>query len=156
MSKSPIEWTDVTWNPVRGCSRVSTGCEQCYAEVTANRFCGPGQPYEGLIKKTSRGPRWNGKIKLVHEKLDEPLHWKKPRRIFVNSMSDLFHENVPDDFILQVFAIMAEASQHTFQVLTKRPERMKKLLALEKKIIVKSIFDAFCSLPDYWPYPEDC
>lgn len=120
--KTGIEWTDATWNPVRGCSRVSAGCQNCYAETVAGRFSGAGMAYEGLIAK---GGQWNGQIKLVPDALGQPLSWKKPRKIFVNSMSDLFHENVPTDFIDQVFAIMACAKQHTFQILTKRPERMR-------------------------------
>lgn len=119
--KTKIEWTDATWNPLRGCSRVSEGCRNCYAEGVANRFKGPGQPYEGLIAK---GGQWNGEIRLVPELLDQPLRWRKPRRIFVNSTSDLFHENVPDEYIDKVFAVMALAHWHTFQILTKRPERM--------------------------------
>ncbi|MDO8357242.1 MAG: phage Gp37/Gp68 family protein [Nitrospirota bacterium] len=120
-STTAIEWTDRVWNPIRGCSMVSAGCQNCYAMKQAHRFSGPGQPYEGL----TYGPRWTGKIKLVPEALDAPLHWKKPRRIFVNSMSDLFHEEVHDKFIAAVFGVMAAAPQHTFQVLTKRPERMR-------------------------------
>jgi len=120
-----IAWTNETWNPLRGCSRVSDGCRNCYAEAMAGRFHGIGQPYEGLTTKDSHGvAKWNGTIKLVHDKLTDPLRWKRPRMVFVNSMSDLFHESVPDDFIDQVFAVMALASQHTFQVLTKRPDRM--------------------------------
>lgn len=119
--KTGIQWTDATWNPIRGCSRVSEGCRNCYAETVANRFKGPGQPYEGLI---ARGGQWNGQIMVVDHLMDQPLRWRKPRRIFVNSMSDLFHENVPDEVIDRVFAVMAMAHWHTFQVLTKRPERM--------------------------------
>lgn len=120
--KTGIEWTDATWNPLRGCSRVSEGCRNCYAETVAKRFSGEGQPYAGLI---ARGGQWNGQIRLAPEGLTQPLRWRRPRRIFVNSMSDLFHENVPTDFIDRVFAVMASAEQHTFQVLTKRPERMR-------------------------------
>jgi len=123
--KTGIEWTDATWNPIRGCSRVSEGCRNCYAETTAKRFSGEGMPYEGLIAK---GGQWNGEITLVPEKLDEPLRWQRPRRIFVNSMSDLFHENVPDDYVDKVFAVMALSERHTFQILTKRPERMRQYL----------------------------
>jgi protein gp37 len=128
MADSSIEWTDAVWNPVRGCTRVSAGCQRCYAERTAHRFSGPGQPYEGLVKLVGDEPRWTGKIQLVPEKLREPLSWKKPRRVFVNSMSDLFHEGVPDEFIDRVFAVMTLAGRHTFQVLTKRPERMRSYL----------------------------
>ena len=129
--KSTIEWTEKVWNPVRGCSRVSPGCEKCYAERMAHRFSKKGLPYEGLTKKTSKGPRWSGKIKLVTQDLRKPLSWKKPQYIFVNSMSDLFHEKVPLEYILEVFDIMREAHWHVFQVLTKRSER---LLELNPKI----------------------
>ena len=117
-----IEWTDSTWNPIRGCTRVSEGCRNCYAERVAARFSGPGQPYEGLAM---RGPaRWTGKVALVESALTDPLRWRKPRKCFVNSMSDLFHESVPDEWIDRIFAVMALAPHITFQVLTKRPERM--------------------------------
>src|SRR4051812_34405209 len=104
MTTTSIEWTQgpdgspgKTWNPIRGCSRVSHGCTNCYAMHIAARFSGPGHPYEGLAK---RGPvNWTGAIRLVPEKLGEPLTWRKPCRVFVNSMSDLFHEDVPDEFI---------------------------------------------------------
>lgn len=119
--RSAIEWTDATWNPVRGCSRVSAGCQRCYAERVAARFSGSGQPYEGLIHPSTQG--WNGKIKLVPDALVQPLRWQRTRFIFVNSMSDLFHENVPDNFIAAVFGVMAAADHHYFQVLTKRHER---------------------------------
>lgn len=122
--RSSIEWTDATWNPIRGCARVSAGCMNCYAERVAARFSGPGQPYEGLTARTTQGPKWTGKVHTVPELLDQPLRWVKPRRIFVNSMSDLFHEDVPDEFIDKVFAVMGTAPWHTFQVLTKRPKRM--------------------------------
>ncbi len=117
-AKSKIEWTDTTWNPVRGCTKISPGCKNCYAETFAERWRGvPGHPYEQGFG-----------LRLVPEKLDEPLRWKKPRRIFVNSMSDLFQEGVPAEFIDQVFMRMARCHWHTFQVLTKRPERMLKYL----------------------------
>lgn len=143
MDKSKIEWTDATWNPLRGCSRVSEGCRNCYAERVAARFSSgpyidpsqeadrediPAQPYHGLAKMTPDGPRWTGDVRLVKYKLSDPRRWKRPRRIFVNSMSDLFHEKVPDAWIDQIFAVMALAPQHTFQVLTKRPERMRQYL----------------------------
>lgn len=114
----------MTWNPVRGCSLVSAGCQNCYAMKTAHRFSKPGMAYEGLTEIGPQGPRWTGKITLVHEAQEEPLHWKTPRRVFVNSMSDLFHEDVPDEFIDQVFAVMLCSPRHTFQILTKRPARM--------------------------------
>ena len=137
MSKTSIEWTDDTWNPTRGCSRVSEGCRNCYAEGIAARFSTHANQsgdedagvFAGFAKMTSSGPRWTGKVELIESKLEEPLHWKKPRRVFVNSMSDLFHEALPDDAIDRVFAVMALCPQHTFQVLTKRPERMMAYLS---------------------------
>jgi protein gp37 len=123
---SGINWTDQTWNPVRGCTRVSQGCTNCYAERMAARFSGLGEPYEGLAKNTPQGPRWTGEVKLIPEHLRDPLRWQKPRRIFVNSMSDLFHEKLSDEAIAAVFGIMAAAGKHTFQVLTKRPDRMSR------------------------------
>src|SRR6201991_3197548 len=112
-STSKIEWTDATWNPVRGCRKISPGCKHCYAELFAERFRGvPGHPYEQGFD-----PR------LVPEKLSDPLEWRKPRMIFVNSLSDLFHEVVPDQYIAEVFRVMREAHWHQFQLLTKRPER---------------------------------
>lgn len=125
---SAIEWCDSTWNPVRGCSLVSAGCMNCYAMHLAARFNGPGLSYEGLTHRTSQGPKWTGKIMLVPEVLLHPLRWKRPRKIFVNSMSDLFHDDVPDSYIDRVFAVMALCPQHTFQILTKRPERMRDYL----------------------------
>ena len=113
-SQSNIEWTDATWNPVRGCTKISPGCKYCYAEVFAERFRGvPDHPFEHGFD-----------LRIIPEKLEEPLHWKRPRKIFVNSMSDLFHEVLPLDFIQQVFDVMSRASWHTFQILTKRSERL--------------------------------
>jgi protein gp37 len=126
--RSTIEWTDATWNPVQGCTRVSEGCRNCYAEVMAARFSDPGQWGHGLAQRvTANGKtdhRWTGELRLNEKALDLPLRWKRPRKIFVNSTSDLFHEKMPDEWIDRVFAVMALAPQHTFQVLTKRPERM--------------------------------
>lgn len=124
MATTSIEWTDTTWNPVRGCSRVSPGCVNCYAERMAARFSGPGQPFEGLAKRTSSGPRWTGKVEMIGQRLLDPLGWRKPRRVFVNSMSDLFHEGLEDRRIDLVFGVMAITPRHTYQILTKRPERM--------------------------------
>ena len=124
---SSIEWTDATWNPVRGCAVVSPGCTNCYAMKQAHRFSGPGRAYAGLTKLTRGGPVWTGEARTVPELLDAPLRWKKPRRIFVNSMSDLFHEDVPVAFIQRVWAIMGGAPRHTFQILTKRPKKMQRL-----------------------------
>ncbi len=123
-----IEWTDATWNPVRGCERVSPGCENCYAERVAARFSGPGMPYEGLAIMGANGPRWTREVAFISGKLDQPLRWRKPRRIFVNSMSDLFQRKLDVRDIDQVFAVMALSPQHTFQVLTKRADRMRAYL----------------------------
>ena len=115
---SKIEWTDATWNPVRGCTKISPGCTHCYAETFAERFRGvPGHPYEQGFD-----------LRLVPEKLAEPLRWPKPRLVFVNSMSDLFHEDVPDDYIERVAPGDGGGDWHTYQVLTKRSERMRELL----------------------------
>jgi protein gp37 len=124
--RSAIEWTDSTWNPTRGCSRVSPGCVNCYAERFAGRFAGPGGLYEGYVLRTPSGPRWTGVVDFLEDKLDAPLRWKAPRRIFVNSMSDLFHEGLTFEDIAAVFGVMLGAPRHTFQVLTKRAERMAK------------------------------
>lgn len=128
-AESKIEWTDATWNPVRGCLRVSEGCRNCYAEIVAARLSGPGQPYEGFANRDNPKSKWTGKVALIESALTLPLNWKKPKRIFVNSMSDLFHESLPDEAIDKVFAVMALAPQHTFQILTKRPERMMAYLS---------------------------
>jgi protein gp37 len=115
---SSIEWTDATWNPVRGCTKISPGCKHCYAEVFAERFRGvPDHPYEQGFD-----------LRLVPEKLCEPLRWMTPRMIFVNSMSDLFHDGVPEEYIEAVARVMAKAEWHTYQVLTKRSARMAGLL----------------------------
>ena len=131
MGETSIEWTDRTWNPVRGCSRVSEGCQNCYAERIAARFSkGRGakrqSEFQGFAILENGKSRWTGKVELVESKLTEPLHWRKPCRVFVNSMSDLFHEALPDQAIDRVFAVMALAPQHTFQLLTKRADRMLK------------------------------
>jgi protein gp37 len=122
-----IEWTDESWNPIVGCSVVSPGCTNCYAMRQAGRLLDkPGSHYEGTTQGSKAGPVWTGKVSLAPEHiLSAPLRWKKPRRVFVNSMGDLFHEDAPDEWIDKVFAVMALAPQHTFQVLTKRPERMR-------------------------------
>ena len=126
-TKSKIEWTQSTWNPIRGCTRVSDGCRFCYAERIAARFAKKGLAYEGLARMTKAGPRWSNKVRLVPELLDAPLKWQTPQLIFVNSMSDLFHDDVPLEFILRVFDTMHKASKHQFQVLTKRSKRLLEL-----------------------------
>lgn len=121
--KSAIEWTDATWNPVTGCSKVSPGCAHCYAATLAPRLARMGQ--KGYTELPWIPENAAANVMLHEDRLAMPLRWTRPRRIFVNSMSDLFHELVPDAFIDRVFAVMAMAPQHTFQVLTKRPERMR-------------------------------
>lgn len=119
MAESKIEWTDMTWNPVRGCTKVSPGCKFCYAERFAERFRGVrGHPYE-----------YGFDLRLVPEKLLEPLTWSKPRMVFVNSMSDLFHDGIPEDYIEAVITVMEASPWHTYQVLTKRADRMARHLS---------------------------
>lgn len=153
--KTGIAWTDATWNPIRGCSRVSEGCRNCYAERMAVRSA--ASAYAGLIKGTPLGPRWTGKVAFVESMLDQPLRWKAPRRIFVNSMSDLFHEAVPDEWIDRIFAVMALAPRHTFQVLTKRPARMLRyfedpgFFSMNIEIAVEAALGG--TTPWHWPGP---
>jgi protein gp37 len=129
---SEIEWTDATWNPVRGCTKITPGCDHCYAETFAERFRGvKGHPYEQGFD-----------LRLVPEKLAEPLRWKKPKMIFVNSMSDLFEKGVPDDYVEAVCRVMELASWHTYQVLTKRSSRMRDMLATRLRFAAK--------LPHIW------
>ena len=125
-----IQWTEATWNPVVGCTRVSAGCDRCYAVRMSHRLERMGQAkYAGLTVLNNRGERhFNGTVRCDEDSLTIPMKWRKPRRIFVNSMSDLFHKDVPFEFIDRVFAVMALCPQHTFQVLTKRPERMAEYL----------------------------
>lgn len=131
-ANSKIEWTDATWNPVRGCDKISPGCAHCYAETFAERFRGvPNNPYEQGFD-----------LRLVPEKLAEPLTWGKSQMVFVNSMSDLFHKDVPDEYIVLVARVMAAANWHTFQILTKRSERLSDLL--------KSKLAFAAALPHIW------
>jgi protein gp37 len=119
--KTKIEWTDATWNPVRGCNKVSPGCKHCYAETFAERFRGvKGHPFE-----------FGFDLRLAPEKLQDPIWWSQPRMIFVNSMSDLFHDDIPDDYIGAVCRVMVTANWHTYQVLTKRSKRLKQLLSIK-------------------------
>ncbi len=133
MTKTDIEWADYTWNPVTGCSLVSKGCMNCYAMREAHRWSGQkGSKYEGTTHRLKtkdgeyikRGVRWNGKIRLHNDLLREPFNWGGEQKVFVNSMSDLFHPKVPNDFINDVFATMRDTPQHTYQILTKRPKAM--------------------------------
>jgi protein gp37 len=123
--KSNIEWTDATWNVITGCSVVSPGCTNCYAMRQAGTRLKTSPSYVGLTEDTKAGPVWNGKVRFNEKQVRLPLQWQKPRRIFVNSMGDLFHEDVPDEWIDRVFAVMWSTHWHVFQILTKRPERMR-------------------------------
>ena len=156
-AKSKIEWTDATWNPVSGCTKVSQGCKNCYAE----------RDWARLVHLPAYFGRSFSDVRCHQERLDQPLHWKKPRRIFVNSMSDLFHEAVPDEFIAQVFLVMANSNHHTYQVLTKRPQRMRqwfeKLRRRGSMVVLPtsegfrgySRCDAICvGLEGEWPLPN--
>ena len=137
MADTSIEWSDKVWNPVSGCTRVSAGCDNCYAVKMTARLEAIGiEKYRGLTVLNKAGDRqFNGKIKTHDDALEIPLKWKKPCRIFVNSMSDLFHRDVPFEFIDRVFAVMALCPQHIFQVLTKRPERMAEYQHRSKEMV---------------------
>lgn len=143
MGMTSIEWTDETWNPVTGCTRVSEGCRHCYIERTP--------PFRMAGRKVG------DPIQLYPDRLDQPLRWKKARRVFVNSLSDLFHQDVPDEFILSVFTVMAIAEQHTFQVLTKRPRRMLDLLSKWTSEDLYTAWHDFTGEPpelSSWPLPN--
>ena len=130
MAETQIEWTDSTWNPVAGCSIVTAGCTNCYAMEMARRLEAMGvEKYAGLTRKTGRRTVWNGAVREDREALSIPHRWRKPRKIFVNSMSDLFHERVSDPFILDIWQVMRDTPRHNYQILTKRPERMADLVA---------------------------
>lgn len=130
MSKSNIEWTEKTWNPVTGCTTYSPGCQNCYSERLSYRIQSTGNPaYEGVVKQTAHGPKWTSRINLLHARLQDPHKWKKPTTIFVNSMSDLFHKDIPFEFLLQVFQTMCDTPRHRYQVLTKRSELLLELSA---------------------------
>jgi protein gp37 len=127
--QSSIEWTDLTWNPVVGCSIESAGCKNCYAMRMAARLQAMGhEKYESLTKRTKRGAVWTDKVRCHEESVEIPLTWKKSRRVFVNSMSDLFHPDVPSDFVRRIWNVMQRTPQHHYQILTKRPQRMSALL----------------------------
>lgn len=138
---SAIEWTDATWNPVAGCTVATAGCTNCYAMRMAARLEAMGSPkYQGLTRKSGGKYVWTGKVVQDETALAAPLRWRKPRTVFVNSMSDLFHPAVELEFISKVWAVMKETPQHTYQVLTKRPERMRAVLSLRE----------FPVLPNVW------
>ena len=124
-SKTKIEWTDRRHNIFRGCTRVSPGCENCYAERIGARFGSkPDNPYFGIAEFKNDKPRWTGKIDILWDKFDQPRHWKDPSMIFVNTMSDTFHEDIPDQAIIRLFNELSKIDWHIYQILTKRPERM--------------------------------
>jgi protein gp37 len=141
MADTSIEWTDSTWNPVAGCSIVTAGCTNCYAMRMAARLDAMGvAKYKGLTRKTGNRYVWTGRIRLDKGTLAVPLAWKKPRKIFVNSMSDLFHDDVPANFIARVWSVMAETPRHTYQILTKRPDRMRSIMEQEKLLILPNVW----------------
>jgi protein gp37 len=123
--KSGIEWTEASWNPIAGCGVLSPGCTNCYAMREAGGRLRSSAKFAGLTQPSKAGPVWTGEVRLWEPALDQPLRWAKPRRIFVNSMSDLFHESVPHEWIARIFAVMRDAPQHTYQILTKRAERQR-------------------------------
>lgn len=135
MTETTIEWTDATWNPVAGCTILTAGCTNCYAMRMAARLDAMGvEKYAGLTRKTGGRAKWTGKLYLDWESLSTPATWSRPRRVFVNSMSDLFHSDVPTDFIAAVWRVMEETPRHTYQILTKRPDRMIEIVPGLKKL----------------------
>jgi protein gp37 len=160
--KTGIEWTDATWNPVSGCDKVSPGCDNCYALTQAKRLKAMGSPrYQNDGDPRTSGPGFG--VTEHPAALDQPLRWTKPRMIFVNSMSDLFHPKVSTEFIVQVFAVMAVAQQHTFQVLTKRPARMERLTNSDEFVEMVELAAIECAdavkfqewtTPMPWPLPN--
>ena len=145
-----IEWTDATWNPITGCSVVSPGCTNCYAMRLAGTRLQHHPSRIGLTNATKVGPVWTGEVRLNKQWLDEPLHWRRPRKIFVCPHGDLFHAAVPDEVIEGIFAIMAGASRHTFQVLTKRSDRMRRFM---NKTTLERCQAEACAR-DWWPSPK--
>ncbi len=130
MANTTIEWTDATWNPVAGCTVLTAGCTNCYAMRMAARLDAMGQAkYKGLTRRSGGRSVWTGKVRIDENSLAVPASWSKPRKVFVNSMSDLFHEAVPAGFIRRVWNLMAKTPRHTYQILTKRPDRMAEVLS---------------------------
>ena len=130
MAQTSIEWTDRSWNPTKGCSKVSSGCKNCYAMIMAHRLAAMGSPgYIGTTRKSAKKVVWTGRINVDYGALDLPISWKKPSRIFVNSMSDLFHEDIAPDVLRSVWQTMRKTPHHNYQILTKRPERMLDVLS---------------------------
>jgi protein gp37 len=141
MAETSIEWTDATWNPVAGCTVLTAGCTNCYAMRMAARLEAMGTAkYRGLTRKSGGRAVWTGKIRLDDTSLDIPETWPKPRKVFVNSMSDLFHDDVPIEFIARVWDVMKGTPRHTYQILTKRPERMAQVLAQPTFEILRNVW----------------
>jgi protein gp37 len=135
MADTSIEWTDATWNPVAGCTVLSPGCTNCYAMRMAARLDAMGMAkYRGLTRKSGGRAKWTGKVRVDRKALAVPAKWRRPRRIFVNSMSDLFHASVPAAFVAEVWAMMTSTPWHTYQILTKRPDRMAEITAKLEKL----------------------
>lgn len=164
-TNTTIEWADKTWSPIIGCDRVSPGCDSCYAISTARiRESNPhpsiAAAFAGTTQDTDHGVDWSGTVNLLEDRLTEPMRWKTGRKVFVNSLSDLFHKNVPDDFIAKAFATMALTPQHSYQVLTKRHARMRALLSRRDfAVAVRTEMyaldrDATLSLDEVWPLPN--
>lgn len=151
--RTKIEWTEVTWNPTTGCDRISPGCDHCYALTMANRLRAMGSPkYAVDGDPQTSGPGFG--VAVHEDVLTEPLGWRKPRRVFVGSMSDLAHAHVPRDFLVQVFAVMVAARQHSFQVLTKRPKRLERLLAtpsFKDAVLRQAAVHGFSVQAGSWP-----
>jgi protein gp37 len=141
MADTQIEWTDATWNPVAGCSIMSAGCTNCYAIQMAKRLeAMQSEKYSGLTRRSGKRTVWNGIVRMDHGALAIPYRWKKPKNIFVNSMSDLFHDNVSDDFIFAIWKVMHETPRHNYQILTKRPERMAAIIAGRIKSVLPNVW----------------
>lgn len=141
MAETRIEWTDTTWNPVAGCKIMSAGCTNCYAMQMARRLEAMGvEKYTGLTRQSGNRTVWNNIVRVDEEALFIPLKWKKPRNIFVNSMSDLFHESVPDIFIERIWAVMKQSPRHNFQILTKRPDRMLALVRDKIQMVLPNVW----------------
>ena len=148
--KTKIEWADATWNPIAGCSVVSPGCTNCYAMRLAGGRLKHHPSRAGLTTPSRAGPVWNGEVRFNEKWLDQPLRWRRPRRIFVCAHGDLFHEDVPDEWINRVFSVMALAPQHRFQVLTKRADRMQRYFAAGEYPVVRRWGAAPFPLPNVW------
>jgi protein gp37 len=141
MAETQIEWTDATWNPVAGCSIITAGCTHCYAMEMAKRLEAMGvAKYKGLTRRSGNRTIWKGTVREDREALSIPYSWKKPRKIFVNSMSDLVHEKVSDSFIKSVWQVMAETPHHNYQILTKRPDRMASIVSNKIKTVLPNVW----------------